>query len=137
MNLTNNLTLEQATFSNYAKTHNLLNNPSEQEIEAIKYLSNNVYEKLLSEGWKLKINSFYRSKELNKLIGGSATSQHCKGQALDIMTTNGQNKELFNHLKDNYTYDQLIWEKGTKYYPSWVHISLKPYGNRKQVLYLK
>jgi acyl-ACP thioesterase len=76
-------------------------------------------------GGPIKINSFFRSPELNKAIGGSTTSQHCKGQAMDIDDTFGHasNAEMYHWIKDNLDFDQMIWEFGDDDNPDWVHIS--------------
>jgi hypothetical protein len=76
---------------------------------------------------------------LNKCIGGSATSQHCQGEAIDIDmdgTPNGvTNKMVFNYIKDNLEFDQLIYEFGNDTNPDWVHVSYESTGKqRKQVL---
>jgi len=83
---------------------------------------------------ELTISSVYRSAELNKLIGGSGTSQHCYGQAADVVPINGlPTSEIFNWCVDNIKFDQLIWEfperGGTK---SWVHISYVKGRNRNR-----
>jgi len=84
----------------------------------------------------IRVNSFFRSAALNKTIGGSTTSQHCKGEAIDINATKGiTNKQLYNYIKNNLEFDQLIWEFGTDKEPDWVHVSYttaKP--NRNQLL---
>jgi hypothetical protein len=79
----------------------------------------------------IKINSFFRSPELNKAIGGSAKSQHCHGQAIDIDDTYGHlsNAEMFNFIKEYLDFDQMIWEFGDDDNPDWVHIS---YVSRKE-----
>ena len=89
-------------------------------------------------GKPLRISSGYRSLALNKAIPGSSrTSQHCLGQAMDIdgdILGGISNKDIFNFIKDNLEFDQLIWEFGGSSNPDWVHVSLKPSGNRKQML---
>ena len=77
----------------------------------------------------IKINSGYRSAQLNKKIGGSTTSQHCKGEALDLHI----GAKGFNFIKDKLNFDQLIWEFGNDENPQWVHVSYSS-KNRKQVL---
>ena len=76
-------------------------------------------------GGPIKINSFYRGPELNKAIGGSSKSQHCKGQAIDIDDTYGHatNAEMYHWIKDNLNFDQMIWEFGDDNNPAWVHVS--------------
>ena len=76
-------------------------------------------------GGPIKINSFYRSPELNKAIGGSESSQHCQGRAMDIDDTFGvkSNAEMYGFIKENLDYDQMIWEFGDDNNPDWVHVS--------------
>lgn len=79
------------------------------------------------------INSFFRSQEVNKAVGGAFNSQHTRGEAIDIRC-NRRNAEMFNYIRENLPFDQLIWEFGTDTEPAWVHVSYKIAGNRKQVL---
>jgi zinc D-Ala-D-Ala carboxypeptidase len=79
------------------------------------------------------VSSFYRSPKLNTAIGGSKTSQHCKGEAIDI-DTGDFNNEVFYWIKNNLVFDQLIWEFGDTKEPSWVHVSYSVNGNRGQIL---
>lgn len=85
-------------------------------------------------GKPIIVNSGFRSARLNHAVGGVATSQHRKGEAADITGgTKAENKKLFNYIKDNLPFDQLINESDF----SWVHVSYKTSGdNRKQVLAL-
>ena len=80
----------------------------------------------------IQVTSAYRSPEVNVKIGGSKTSQHCLAQAADLKFSGG-NDVLFNWLKENTNFDQLIWEFGTDDAPSWVHVSYSP-RHRKQIL---
>ena len=85
----------------------------------------------------IKINSFFRSPELNKAIGGSTKSQHCHGQAIDIDDTYGHlsNAEMFNFIKEHLDFDQMIWEFGDDDNPDWVHVSyVSPSKNRNRCL---
>jgi hypothetical protein len=85
-------------------------------------------------GKPIRINSFYRSPELNKAVGGSTTSQHCKGEAIDISAgSKEENKNLFYWVKANLVFDQLINE----YDFTWVHISFRHKDNRNQTLVIK
>jgi hypothetical protein len=89
-------------------------------------LSHNIFEPLREwVGGPIKINSFFRSKALNSAIGGSSRSQHCQGRAIDIDDTFGYktNKDMFHYIKDNMSFDQIIWEFGDDNNPDWVHIS--------------
>ena len=67
----------------------------------------------------------FRSKDLNRAIGGSISSQHCKGQAIDLDDTFGckTNAEMFSYIKTNLNFDQLIWEFGDSTNPNWIHVS--------------
>jgi len=110
------------------------NNPNAEQLEAMKLLAANVFEPLRSVvGKPIIITSMFRSAKVNQLIGGSATSQHCKGEAMDIKLP-GQNRSLFEIILNQLPFDQLIWEFGTEKEPAWVHVSYKATGNRKQVL---
>jgi hypothetical protein len=112
--------------------------PTGEHIANFMLLAEKIFEPIREHfGVPIHISSGYRSKELNAKIGGSATSQHCKGQAVDIDmdgSTNGvSNADVFNYIKDNLPFDQLIWEFGNEDNCDWVHVSYveKP---RKQIL---
>ena len=111
-----------------------LNNQLTSEALAnIEFLVKNLLQPLRDAyGKPIKINSGYRSVDVNKAVGGSKTSQHTKGEAVDIVAED--NKALFDLIKNNFEFDQLIWEYGTDKQPAWVHVSLKKTGNRKQVM---
>ena len=116
----------------------------------MKELAEQVFEPLREwVGGPIRVNSFYRGKELNKAIGGSSKSQHCKGQAMDIDDTKCKktNAEMFKWIKENLNFDQIIWEFGNDKNPDWVHISyvdevnnrnrcLKAYKKRGKTKYL-
>lgn len=92
-------------------------------------------------GKPIIVTSGYRCPRLNKLVGGSATSQHVFGQAADIRCVSGDlsgNKRLFDLIMDyELPFDQLIWEYGDRNTgPSWVHVSFGP-RHRRQVLYIR
>jgi hypothetical protein len=113
--------------------------PTAEHIENFKVLAEKVFQPIREHfGVPIHISSGYRSKELNAKIGGSATSQHCKGEAIDIdMDGSGDgvsNADVFNFIKDNLEFDQMIWEFGTDKNPDWVHVSFSKTKNRKQIL---
>jgi len=87
-------------------------------------------------GVSIYISSGYRSSALNKAIGGSKTSQHCKGEAADIDQDKygRSNADVFNYILKNLPFDQLIWEFGDEKEPAWVHVSFNKFHNRKEVL---
>ena len=116
----------------------LKNDPTEAHLENMKLICEKVFEPLrMHVGGPIKINSFYRGPELNKAIGGSAKSQHCHGQAMDIDDTYGHasNAAMFDWIKANLDFDQMIWEFGNDQNPDWVHVSyVSPEANRKRCL---
>jgi len=134
------LTYEEVTHSDTATRKGIANEPNDEQLENIVRLAKRVFEPLRRHfNVSIFINSFFRSLTLNKRIGGSKTSQHCanNGAAMDIRGSNGvSNANLFNYIRENLDFDQLIWEFGTDREPRWVHVSYKESGNRKQVLKL-
>ena len=137
--ISKNITFAEATKSQSAIRLGIKNEPNEEQIEAMKYVAENIFERVRSHfGNKpIAISSFFRNFATNKAVGGSQTSQHCKGEAMDIDadTFGGiTNKEIFNYIKDNLDFDQLIWEFGTNNNPDWVHVSLTKGLNKRQVL---
>ena len=140
MQLSKHLSLAEVTRSETAKRKGVSNMPTPEHLENFKLLAEKVFEPI-REHFKvpIHISSGYRSKELNKAIGGSSSSQHLLGQAIDIDmdgSANGvTNKMVFDFIKNNLSFDQLIFEFGTKDAPDWVHVSYNPNGKqRKQVL---
>lgn len=83
----------------------------------------------------IKVISGFRSKAVNKAVGGSLTSQHPEGKAGDI--TCDDNAKLFNYIKNNLDFDQLIWEKGNLISPKWVHVSFNKGHNRRQIIHIR
>ena len=85
-------------------------------------------------GGPIRINSFYRGPKLNKAIGGSKRSQHMEGRAMDLDDTYGHktNAEMFNYIKQNLDFDQLIWEFGTDENPNWIHVSYVSEDSNRQ-----
>ena len=116
----------------------LNNDPSDDHLQNMKLLSEKIFEPLRTYvGGPIRINSFYRGPELNKAIGGSSKSQHCHGQAMDIDDTYGvmSNATMYNWIKDNLDFDQMIWEFGDDKNPNWVHVSyVNPGENRNRCL---
>jgi len=133
--ISKHITIEEATFSAKAVSNKISNVPNEAQLKAMQLVAEKLFEPLrVWYGKPIKINSFFRSLEVNKLVGGSATSQHCKGEAIDISAgSKSENKKLFDYVCKNLDFDQCINE----YDFTWVHISYKPKGNRKQILVIK
>jgi zinc D-Ala-D-Ala carboxypeptidase len=126
MKISDHITYKEATRSNTADRLGIDNEPNSYEKTNMANVALNVFEPLREwVGGPIKINSFFRSKNLNKAIGGSYRSQHCEGRAMDLDDTHGYktNAEMFNYIKDNLNFDQLIWEFGNDKNPNWVHVS--------------
>jgi hypothetical protein len=138
MKLSAHFDLAEFTRSESAKRHGVSNEPTPEHQANLKVLCEKVLEpiRIFNEG-PLNISSGYRSKNLNHFIGGSLSSQHCEGKAADIDMdgmSGKTNKQIFDYIKDNLDFDQLIFEFGTQDKPDWVHVSYNAGKNRKQVL---
>ena len=117
----------------------LSNSPNEEHIKNMQALAENIFQPLRDYfGVPIHISSGYRSEALNKAIGGSKSSQHCKGEAMDIDRdgySQPDNAQIFEYIKKNLDFDQMIWEFGTQKNPEWVHVSYKRDGkNRAELL---
>jgi hypothetical protein len=141
MQLSNNLSLAEVTRSETAKRKGISNMPTAEHIENFKKLASNIFQPIREHfGKPILISSGYRSAELNKAIGGSLSSQHCSGEAIDIDMdgTDITNAQIFYYIKDNLNFDQIIWEFGTNTNPDWVHVSFAANrSQRKQILVAK
>lgn len=137
MKLTTNLSLAEVTYSATALRKGIANEPTVNHLINLKAVAENIFQPCRNHfGKPLRVTSGYRSKELNKAIGGSNNSQHSKGEALDMQSTEGYtNRDLFMFIKDHLEFDQLIGE-----FPddmgefAWVHCSYKTEGNRGEAL---
>jgi len=146
MNLSDHLTLREVTRSQTATRHGIDNTPTDEHLASLKVLARELFEPLRAyasnargKSTPLHISSGYRSKKLNTKIGGSRTSQHSKGEALDIdidgRYRDFSNTILFNLIAHKLDFDQLIWEFGTTTKPDWVHVSyVSREKNRKSVI---
>ena len=138
MQLSKNLSLAEVMRSETAKRKGISNMPTPEHIENFKKLAENVFQPIREHfGCPIHISSGYRSAALNKAVGGSASSQHCTGEAIDIDMdgTSITNKQVFDFVKEHVNFDQMIWEFGTDTNPDWVHVSYESTGKqRKQVL---
>ena len=127
MQLTTHISLTEATKSNTAERLGIDNFPNSYILSKMQETATQLFEPLrIFVGEPIYISSFYRSPELNKAIGGSSRSQHCKGEAIDIddvYSNRYTNADYFNYIKENLPFDQLIWEFGDDENPSWVHMS--------------
>tara|TARA_R100001015_G_C4569215_1_gene127581 strand:+ start:312 stop:770 length:459 start_codon:yes stop_codon:yes gene_type:complete len=136
--ISKHISYKEGIKSNTATRLGIENEPNKEQLENMKLLAEKVFEPLrLEVGGPIKVNSFFRSPELNKAIGGSSKSQHCKGQAIDIDDTFGRmkNAEMYYYIKSELDFDQMIWEFGTDGNPDWVHVSyVSPEKNRNRCL---
>ena len=136
--ISKHITHKEAVHSNTALRLNLKNNPDDYQVSNMVGIATHVFEPLREYvGGPIKINSMFRSEELNTAIGGSKSSQHCQGRAIDLDDTFGHktNAEMFNYIKENLSFDQMIWEFGDSTNPDWVHVSyVSQEENRKKIL---
>ena len=124
--ISKHISYKEGVHSNTAKRKGIENTPDEEQLANMKTLAEKIFEPLRK--WvdgPIKINSFFRCPELNKAIGGSSRSQHCKGQAIDIDDTfkRASNSDMYYWIKNNLNFDQMIWEFGDDDNPDWVHVS--------------
>ena len=126
MKISKHVSYKEGVRSNTATRRGIDNTPTDDHLHFMEIIAHEIFEPLREwVGGPIKINSFYRSPDLNTAIGGSAMSQHCKGQAMDIDDTFGYktNAEMFKWIKENLNFAQMIWEFGNDDNPDWVHIS--------------
>jgi uncharacterized protein YcbK (DUF882 family) len=140
MRLSKNFTLEEMSYSSTADAKGISNYPDQKAQENLKKLCKDILQPIRDKfGKAIYINSGYRNPQLNRLLGGSQSSQHITGAAADIDCN--ENKKLWDLIvsminSGEITVGQLIWEKGNSMAPDWIHISL-PYTKVNQILKLK
>ena len=127
MKLSKNLTLKECIRSKTADRLGIDNTPDEWVIENLKKVAEHIFQPLRDGlGVPIYVSSGYRSPELNRAIGGAKRSQHMEGRALDLdadMFGGVTNADIFNYIKENLEFDQIVWEFGTEDNPNWVHVS--------------
>ena len=134
--ISKHISYKEATHSDYAKQYGIDNKPKAEHIKNMELVAEKVFEPLRE--WvdsPIRVNSMFRSEDLNRGIKGAPRSQHLTGNAIDLTSMGGKsNLEMFHYIKDNLDFDQLIWEFGVED-PQWLHVSYKnKKDNRKQVL---
>ena len=141
MQLSKHLSLAEFIVSDTAKRYGIDNTPTPEHLENAKILAEKIFEPIrLKFGKPIYLSSGYRSKTLNKVTkGASETSEHCTAEAMDLdqdgRNNDVTNKEVFDYIKDNLEFNQLIWEFGTDNNPDWVHVSYSAKGvQKKQIL---
>ena len=136
--ISKHISYKEGTNSVTAIRRGIDNTPNDKQLDNMVLLAEKVFEPLrVWVGGPIKINSFFRCPQLNKAIGGSTKSQHCHGQAIDIDDTYGKvaNSEMYNYIKKNLDFDQMIWEFGDDDNPDWIHISyISEEDNRNRCL---
>lgn len=140
-NISRHINYNEATYSATAKRLGINNDPTEEQMFRMKVVASMVFEPLrIFFSVPIRVSSFFRSEELNKAIGGATTSQHManNGAAIDIdadMYGGVTNEEIFEYIKDNLEFDQLIAEGVENGHVEWVHVSyVNKEKNRNQVL---
>ena len=137
MNLSANFSLKELTKSDTATRLGIDNTPDEEALDNLKTLCDKVLQPVREHfGKSVTVNSAYRSPESNAAVGGSKTSDHCKGMAADIEIAGIANADLAQWIMDNLDYTQLILEFYTQGIPDsgWVHVSYDPKNLKKQEL---
>jgi hypothetical protein len=135
--MTKNFSLAELTKSETALRHNLPNLPGDDELNNLLLLCANVLQPIRDHyGKGVKVNSGYRSPDVNAKVGGSRTSDHCRGMAADIEIPGVPNAELAEYIRDNLPFTQVILEFYTRGVPDsgWVHVSYDPQNLKKQAL---
>jgi len=140
--LSKNLSVAEVIKSGTAAYHGIDNSPTEEHLENLKAVAEHIFQPMRDELGAISVSSGYRSEALNTKIKGSKTSQHCKGEALDLdndfKADRATNTEIFEYIKNNLDFDQLIWEFGNDEKLNWVHVSFKKDGgNRGEILRAK
>ena len=136
--ISEHISYKEGTNSITAIRRGIDNTPNDEQLNNMELIAEKIFEPLRDwVGGPIKINSFFRSPDLNKAIGGSRKSQHCHGQAIDIDDTYEvvANSDMYNYIKNNLDFDQMIWEFGDDDNPNWVHVSyVSKEDNRKRCL---
>jgi zinc D-Ala-D-Ala carboxypeptidase len=136
--ISEHISYKEGVYSITATRRGIDNTPDDEQLINMKLIAEKIFEPLRE--WvsgPIKINSFFRSIKLNKAIGGSRKSQHCQGQAMDIDDTFKvvANSDMYEYIKNNLDFDQLIWEFGNDDNPNWLHVSyVSPEKNRNRCL---
>jgi zinc D-Ala-D-Ala carboxypeptidase len=135
--LTKNFSLAEMVKSETALRHGMENNPGPDELNNLLTLCANVLQPIRDHYQKgVKVNSGYRSPDVNVRVGGSRNSDHTRGMAADIEIPGVPNAELAAYIRDNLNYTQVLLEFHTPGIPDsgWVHVSYDEKNLKKQVL---
>jgi zinc D-Ala-D-Ala carboxypeptidase len=147
--ISKNISYREATKSATASRRGIENKATDFQLSNMKMVADKIFQPVREHfGKPIAVTSFLRSLELNKAIGGSKTSQHLQGgengkiegaidMDADVYQNGIRNSKIFDFIKENLEFDQLIWEYGNNNEPDWVHASYRHEANRKQVLQAK
>jgi len=136
--ISKHITYAEATKSQTAVRYNLKNVPNQEQLENMTLTAEKIFEPVREHfDVSIAVTSFFRAPAVNAAAGGARNSQHTTGQAIDIdadVLGKITNKQVFDYIRGNLEFDQLIWEFGDDKNPAWVHVSFSKTGNRRQVL---
>lgn len=139
-NISEHITYGEATNSPTAKSKGIKNIPDATTLKRMKLAAKMIFEPVRNYFDKpVYVSSFYRSPDLNVAIGGSKTSSHPRGEALDMdgdVYGSPSNVQIFEYIRDNLQFDQLIIEGIFDGKIAWVHCSYKETGNRNNILFM-
>ena len=124
--ISKHISYKEGVYSITATRRGIDNTPNDEQLSNMELVADEVFEPLRNwVGGPIKVNSFFRCLELNTAIGGAKSSQHMKGQAMDIDDNYGHatNAEIYHYIKEHLDFDQLIWEFGDDDNPNWLHVS--------------
>jgi D-alanyl-D-alanine dipeptidase len=138
-NISEHISYEEATRSLTAQQLGLENKPNAVHLAAMRLVAGACFEPARRHaGGPILVTSFFRTLELNRAIGGANSSQHIRGEAIDMKApaeAKYTSADIFHYIRKNCEFDQLIWEFGTDKNPDWVHVSFSlARNNRKEVL---
>ena len=137
MNLTENFTLSEMTKSETSLRYDMDHSPPQEITSNLQALAVHVLQPVRDHyGTGVKVNSGYRSPDVNAKVGGSRTSDHCRGMAADIEIPGVPNAELAEWIRSNLLFTQVILEFYTQGVPDsgWVHVSYDHENLKKQAL---
>lgn len=128
--LTTNFTLNELTRTRFSVD----NTPSAKEQAALQLLAEKVLQPARDAMGPINVTSGFRNVLVNAMVHGARNSHHLKGMAADLQMPDGNHKRLFDYIRTNLVYTQLIWEFGSLDQPQWVHVSYDPADLKMQVL---
>ena len=133
--LSEHFTLREMCQSGTAIRKNINNTPDAKTVERLRALCQNVLEPLRRRFGVIRITSGYRSEALNKAVGGVANSQHLRGEAADIHVSSMEvGRKMYEFIRLNTQFDQLLFEHSTKSGATWSHVSYSELFARKQAI---